>query len=468
MTAIQDLTPEEFDLIILGCGTASKLVAWDFATQGQRVAVIERRYVGGSCPNIACLPSKNLIYTAQVASYARRLNEFGMTAEPLDVQMVGVRERKRAMVEGEVQAHLELFKKSGAELIFGEGRFSGPKTIEVLLPGGATRLLRGERVVIGTGSRARLGSVPGLSESAPMTHVEALELDLVPDHLVVLGGGYVGLEFAQAMRRFGSNVTLVEHNGRLLHREDEDVSDAVRSLLIEEGISLCLNSRVVGVTGRSGDRVTLTIEKDGLQEKIEGTHILVAAGRQPNTVGIGLELAGVALTKHGYVQVNDRLETSAEGVWAVGDVAGSPQFTHVSQDDYRVFRASVMGGNRTTKDRMIPFCLFLEPELARVGLSETEAKKHGVPYRLFKVPMTEVLRARAIVETRGFMKALVAADDSIIGFTAFAYNAGELMSAVQLAMLAKLPYTTIRDAILAHPTMVEGLQALFTFGSKKS
>ena len=270
------------------------------------------------------------------------------------------------------------------------------------------------------------------------------------------------------MRHFGSKVTLIEHNGRLLHREDEDVSDAVQALLIEEGIDVSLNSKVLKVTGKSGSHATLILEREGRQEQIDGTHILVAAGRQPNTRELGLELAGIKVTKDGYVQVNEKLETTATGVWAVGDVAGSPQFTHVSQDDYRIFRAGVMGESRITTDRLIPYCLFLEPELARVGLSETEAKRRGIPYRLFKVPMTTVHRARAIVETRGFMKALVAAeDDSIIGFVAFGFNAGEVMSAVQLAMLAKLPYTSIRDAIIAHPTMVEGLQALFSSGSQE-
>ncbi len=468
MAADSSSALEKFDLVILGCGTASKLAAWDFAGQGQRVAVVERRYVGGACTNIACLPSKNVIYTAQVASYARRLNEFGMSGSHLDVEMVGIRDRKRAMVNREVELNLDMFKKSGAQLIFGDGRFIGPKTIEVVLPEGGTRRLQGKRVVIGTGSRAQVGSITGLQEAMPLTHVEALELDVVPDHLVILGGGYVGLEFAQAMRRLGSQVTLIEHNTRLLHREDEDVSAAVECLLLDEGVVVVLNAKVLQIAGASGRQVTLLVEKDGVQEKVEATHILVAAGRIPNTDGLGAELAGVALTKNGYVQVNEKLETSASGIWAVGDVAGSPQFTHVSEDDYRVFRAGVMGEHRTTAVRVIPFCLYLEPEVARVGMSETEAQRQDIPYRLYKVPMTTVLRARAIVETRGFMKALISTeDDSILGFIAFCAGAGEVMSAVQLAMIAKLPYTAIRDAIFAHPTMVEGLHSLFTFGLQK-
>jgi pyruvate/2-oxoglutarate dehydrogenase complex dihydrolipoamide dehydrogenase (E3) component len=462
------ITAEHFDLVIIGCGAASKLSAWDFAGQGQRVAVIERKYVGGSCPTVACLPSKNIIYTAQVASYIRRLDEFGMTVTQFEVNMAGVRERKRKMVEREVQLHLTLFQKSGAELIFGEGRFVAPKVIEVVSSNGDVRRLHGERVVIGTGTHAYLGDTPGLEASGPMTHVEALELDVVPDHLIILGAGFVGLEFAQAMRRFGSKVTLIDHNSRLLHHEDQDVSEGVQALLIDEGIELELNAELLSVTGVSGKEVCLLVEQGGHQREIRGTHILVAAGRTPNTRELGLELGGVEQTKEGYVKVNEKLETTAPGVWAVGDVAGSPQFTHVSKDDYRIFRSSVMGENRVTTNRLIPYCLFLEPELARVGFSETEAQRQNVEYRLFKVPMASVLRAEAIVEPRGFMKALVAeSDHSIIGFTAFGFNAGEVMSAVQLAMLAKLPYTSIRDAIIAHPTMVEGLQALFSLGSQE-
>ncbi len=461
MVTTDESTTEQFDLVILGSGEASKLAAWEFAGRGQRVAVIERQYIGGACPNIACLPSKNIIYTAQVAGYARRLSDFGMSAEHFAVNMAGVRERKRQMVSKQVQAHLELFKKTGAELILGTGRFIGPKTIEISLPDGTTRKLHGERILIGTGSRALVADTPGLREANPLSHVEALELDTVPDHLIILGGGYVGLEFAHAMRRLGSAVTLIEHHGRLLHQEDPDVSEAITSLFNDEGIAMSLNSTVVQVEGRSGDHVTVVLNRDGRTETIEGTHILVAAGRRPNTEELGLEHAGVEMTEDGYIRVNEKLETTAPGIWAVGDVAGSPKFTHVGKDDYRVFRAQVLGGSRVTTNRLVPYCLFLEPELARVGLSEREASSQGISYRLFKVPMSAVLRAQAIVETRGFMKALVADDDTILGFTSFGMHAGEVMSVVQLAMLAKQPYTTILDAILAHPTMAEGLQMLF-------
>ena len=462
MFASEGSNIEQFELVILGSGEGTKLAAWDFASRGQRVAVIERQYVGGACPNIACLPSKNVIYTSQVAGYARRLADFGMSAEHFSVNMAGVRERKREMVAKQVQAHLDLFCKSGAELILGTGRFIGPKTIEVTLPDGATRRLQGERILIGTGSRAVIGDTPGLREANPLSHVELLELETVPNRLIILGGGYVGLEFALAMRRFGSAVTIVERNGRLLHQEDQDVSEAIESLLDDEGIDVSLNSIVTEVDGLSGNHVKVVLNRDGRTQEIEGTHMLVAAGRRPNTEELGLEQAGIETTQDGYIRVNEKLETTASGIWAVGDVAGSPKFTHVGKDDYRVFRAQVLGGSRVTTDRLVPYCLFLEPELAKVGLSEREAMSRGLEYRLFKIPVSAVLRAQAIVEMRGFMKALVAPDDTILGFTAFCINAGEVMSAVQLVMLAKQPYTTILDAIIAHPTMAEGLQMLFS------
>jgi pyruvate/2-oxoglutarate dehydrogenase complex dihydrolipoamide dehydrogenase (E3) component len=454
--------PEEYDLVILGSGAGSKLTAWTLAEQGQRVAVIERKYIGGSCPNIACMPSKNIVHSAKVASYFARGKEFGIATKGFTVDMSGVRDRKRRMVSGEIDAHLRNYQRSGAELIIGSGRFIGPKTLEATLPDGTTRQLRGTNVIIGTGTRAALEPIPGLAEAQPLTHVEALELDEIPEHLLVIGGGYVGLELSQAMRRFGSKVSVIERNDRLVHREDEDVTDALYNLFEDEGIGIVLNARINEISGRSGKSVRIVIEQNGLKKTLDGTHLLVAGGRTPNTEGIGLELAGVELTNRGYVKVNERLQTTARGVWAVGDVAGSPHFTHISVDDFRVVLAGLTGGNRVTTGRQVPFCLFTDPEFARIGLSEKEAKARGIAYRLFKIPMAAVLRTHTLSETRGFLKALVEIDgDRILGFTAFGVGAGEIMSSVQIAMIAGLPYTSLRDAILAHPTLVEGLNPLF-------
>src|SRR5215510_8233212 len=345
----------------------------------------------------------------------------------------------------------------------GSGRFIGPRTLEVTQLDGTHRQVRGEKVIVSTGTRATLDATPGLAEAQPLTHVEALELGEIPEHLIVIGGGYVGLELSQAMRRFGSNVSVIDRNNRLVHREDEDVSEGLRELFEDEGIDLVMNAHVKSVSGKSGQAVQVVIEQNGVEHMLEGSHLLVAAGRTPNTADIGLELAGVELTDRGYIKVNERLETTAQGVWALGEVAGSPQFTHIAFDDFRVFRDDLGGGNHLTTGRQVPFCMFTDPEFARVGLSETEAKKRSIPYRLFKIPMEEVLRARTLSETRGFLKTLVEVDgDRILGFAGFAVDAGEIMGSVQIAMIAGLPYTALREAILTHPTLVEGLNFLFT------
>jgi pyruvate/2-oxoglutarate dehydrogenase complex dihydrolipoamide dehydrogenase (E3) component len=400
------------------------------------------------------LPSKNIIHSAKIASYVRRSEEFGVSKKEFTVNMHAVRERKRSMVSAWNAVYLDNYKKSGAEFILGSGRFVGPRTLEVTLPDGATRQLRGTNVIISTGTRAVLDETPGLVDAQPLTHVEALELDDLPEHLIVIGGGYVGLELSQAMRRFGSKVSLIDRNDRLMHREDDDVTEALQQLFEDEGIDLVLNARIKSVSGKSGQSVKIVIERDGKQIHLEGSHLLVAAGRAPNTGGIGLELTGVETTATGYIKVNERLETTAPGVWAIGEVAGSPQFTHVSLDDFRVVHSSLTGGNRMTTGRLVPFCLFTDPEFARVGLSENEARARGVPYRVFKIPMAAVLRASTLSETRGFLKALVEADgDRILGFTGFGVGASEILSSVQIAMLAGLPYTALRDAILTHPTL---------------
>src|SRR5215469_6880694 len=369
--------PEVYDLVILGSGAGSKLLAWTFAGRGQRVAVVERKYVGGSCPNIACLPSKNVIHTAQVAHNVRYIEEFGISVDNFKVNMPAVRDRKRRMVQGLVYTHLALYQQSGAELIMASGRFVGPKILEATLADGTKRLLSGKSVVIGTGTHAFIESIPGLAAAQPLTHIEALELDVVPEHLIILGAGYVGLEFAQAMRRFGSKVTVLDRNQRVLHREDDDITEGLQDLCNEEGIELVLNARVRSVSGVSGDAVRVSLEQNGTERFLEGSHVLVAAGRVPNTKDIGLDLAGVELTHNGYINVNERLQTTAPGVWAVGEVAGSPQFTHISEDDFRVVRANILGGNHVTTGRQVPFCIFTDPEFARIGLNEKEAKASG-------------------------------------------------------------------------------------------
>ncbi len=455
--------PEPFEMLVLGSGEGGKFLAWHMAASGHRTALVERKLIGGSCPNTNCLPSKNEIWSAKVADLVHHADRFGMVTGSTATNMKKVLARKRDMVDGLIAMHLDNYKASGAELIMGSGRFIAPKTIEVSLNDGGTRVLTGDRVALNLGTHATIPDIPGLAAAKPLTNIEALELDRLPDHLVVIGGGYVGLELAQAYRRFGSRVSIIEAGPQLAGREDSDVATAILEMLRDEGIVVHLEAEVLGVQGRSGETVSLQTRTPSGDQTIEGSDILVAVGRTPNTSGIGLDLAGVALDTRGYVAVNDRLETSASDVWAVGECAGSPQFTHVSFDDFRIIRDNLAGGDRTTRNRLVPYCMFTDPPLARVGLSEREAQRQGIAVRVAKLPIVAVLRSRTISETRGFLKALVEADGNrILGFTMLGAEAGEVMAVVQTAMLASMPYTGLRDAIIAHPTMAEGLGALFS------
>jgi pyruvate/2-oxoglutarate dehydrogenase complex dihydrolipoamide dehydrogenase (E3) component len=454
--------PERVDALVLGSGQGGKLLAWHMARAGRRTAVVERRYIGGSCPNIACMPSKNEVWSARVAHFVRHAAEFGTITGSVATDMAKVRQRKREMVEHEVALHLENYRESGAELIMGSGRFAGPKTLEVQLNDGGTRVLMAEQVFLNLGSHAATPAIPGLEATRPLTHIEALELDAVPPHLIVLGGGYVGLEMAQAFRRFGSRVTVIEAGSQLMGREDPDVADTMQRILSEEGVRLLLSANTLNVSGRSGSEVILTVGTPTGEEKIQGSDILVAAGRVPNTAGIGLEEAGVELDARGYIRVNDRLETTAPDVWALGECAGSPQFTHASVDDFRIITDNNQAGaNRSTRDRLVPYCVFTDPPLAHVGLSERDAQRMGIAVRVVTLPMEAVLRTHTTGETSGFMKILVSgSDDRILGFTMIGSEAGEVMAAIQTAMLARLPYTTLRDAVITHLTMAEGLGPL--------
>jgi pyruvate/2-oxoglutarate dehydrogenase complex dihydrolipoamide dehydrogenase (E3) component len=459
---------EKYDVIVLGGGTAGKVMAWTMAKEGRRTAVVERRYIGGSCANVACLPSKNVIHSAKVASLVGRHREFGIETGPIAIDMAGVYARKREMVDGIVQVHLDKYhaaldKHRGDELILGEGKFVAPSTLRVALPDGGERTLTADRVFVNVGTHATIPDTPGLREAKPMTHIEALDLQRRPGHLIVLGGGYVGLELGQALRRLGSRVTLIARNSQLAPNEDADVGQSILQLFRDEGIDVLLGTHVVQVNGFSGGHVSLKLQSGNGTRTVEGTDILVALGRTPNTKGIGLEKAGIESTEKGHIRVNDHLETTAPNVWAMGECAGSPYFTHVSADDFAIIHENLNGGCRTTADRLVPYCVFIDPELARVGLNESQARERGVAYRVASVPFEAAAwRPWTLSERRGFMRTLIDAhSDRILGFTAFGPEAGELMGTVQLAMLAGLPYTILRDTMFAHPTMTEGLKALF-------
>jgi pyruvate/2-oxoglutarate dehydrogenase complex dihydrolipoamide dehydrogenase (E3) component len=454
---------EHFDTLILGSGQGGKLLAWHLGRTGQRVAVVERQWVGGSCPAVACLPSKNEIWSARVAYLARHAGDFGTTTGEIAVDMTKVRERKRGMIEREAAFHIKAYASSGAELVMGTGRFVGPKKIEVKLNDGGTRTLSGEQVVVNVGTHAAIPDIPGLRAAKPLTHIGALDLDYAPSHLIVLGGGYVGIEMAQAYRRFGSRVTIVERGTRLIPREDADISEEMLGILDAEGIKVILGAETAKVEGKSGKGVSVFVHTSAGEKVVDGSDILVAAGRIPNTKDIGLEAAGIELDERGFLRVNERLQASAPGVWAIGESAGSPQFTHVSVDDFRIVRDNMAGGNRKTSDRLVPYTMFTDPPLAHVGLNEQEAQRQGIAVRVAKLPMSNVLRTGATDETQGFMKVLVSAnDDRILGFTMLGSEAGEVLAAMQTAMLAGLPYQKLRDAVISHLTHAEGLGPLLS------
>jgi pyruvate/2-oxoglutarate dehydrogenase complex dihydrolipoamide dehydrogenase (E3) component len=421
--------PEVFDVVILGSGQGGKRLAWHLARSGKSVAVVERRWVGGSCPAVACLPSKNEIWGARVAHVVRNAAHFGIFAEAIRVDMAKVRRRKQEMVEREIELHLDAYRQTGAQLIMGSGRFIAPRTVEVALNEGGTRVLMGKEVVLNVGSRAAMPDIPGLADAKPLTHIEALELDVVPEHLIVLGGGYVGVEMAQAYRRFGSRVTIVEPGPRIMGREDADVAGEIGKVLGDEGITILEGAQPLHVDGENGTSLSVTVKTAAGERAIVGSHLLVATGRVANTNDIGLDKAGVAVNARGFIDVDEGLRTKASGVWALGECAGSPLFTHVSVDDFHIVRDNMAGGNRKTTDRIVPHVVFTDPPLARVGLSEGEAQRQGVPARVAKLPMRKVLRTQATDETAGFMKVLIGAkDDQILGFTMIGSEAGEVMA----------------------------------------
>lgn len=452
---------EQFDIVILGSGQGGKLLAWNLARSGKKVAVVERRWVGGSCPAVACLPSKNELWSARIAHLTQNAAQFGTVTGPVETDMARVRQRKQEMIDREIAFHLNAYKTSGAELIMGSGRFVAPRTIEVALNDGGTRLLSGTEVVVNVGSHAAIPNIPGLESARALTHIEALELDYLPAHLLVLGGGYVGIEMAQAYRRFGSRVTIIEPGRQLMGREDPDIAAEMLRILVAEGIEVLLGVEPLGVHGLSGDEVGVTLRSADGEKRIEGSDLLVAVGRIPNTADIGLDKTGIVLDARGFIRVNERLQASADGVWAIGECAGSPQFTHVSVDDFRIVMANMAGGNRRTDDRLVPYVMFTDPPLARVGLSEGEAQRQGIPVRVATLPMSNVLRTEATEETDGFMKVVVGAnDDGILGFSMIGSEAGEVMATIQTAMLSKLPFPKLRDAVITHLTIAEGLGPL--------
>ncbi|MFB8754540.1 dihydrolipoyl dehydrogenase family protein [Streptomyces nigra] len=453
-----DTGVEEVDLLVVGGGKGGKTLAMDIARAGGRVAMVERGMIGGTCINVACIPTKSLVTSARLLDSLSRAEQVGVRTDKAVADLALLREHKEGVVGGMVDLNHRQFIDSGMDLILGTARFTGERTVRVELNDGGTRVLRGKDVVINTGTTPTMPDIPGLAGTEPFTSETLLRLERLPEHLVVIGGGYVGLEFAQMFAAFGSRVTVLHRGDRVLPREDPDISEALTGFLGEAGVDLRTGVKPIGVSGGPGG-VTVDLGDRG---EVTGTDLLVAVGREPVTGDLDLEAAGVRTDARGFVQVDDRLATTAPHTWAVGDVAGSPQFTHVSLDDYRIVKANIAGGDRRTSQRLVPWNLFTTPELARVGMTETEARAAGHDVRIARMPVAAIPRARTLRDTRGLWKAVVDRDsERILGVALLGPDASEVLTVVQTAMLAGTPYTLLRDSIIAHPTMAEGLNMLF-------
>ena len=452
-----------YDAIILGSGQAGNPLAVALSAKGKRTAMIERAAVGGTCVNYGCTPTKTMVASAEVAYLARRASDYGITVGQVSVDMLAVRERKRGIVKTWREGSEKRLKQAQlVDLIYGEGSFVGPKQLRVRLNDGGERMLTAPLIVIDTGLRASAPPIEGLESVPYLDNMSIMEIGELPAHLLVLGGGYVGLEFAQMFRRFGSRVTVIQHGEQLLPMEDRDIADEIAAILREDGIEILLEAKTESSASLK-QGVGLSVKVKGATRTLEGTHLLVATGRRPNTEKLNLEAAGIATDDHGYIRANEKLETTAPGVYAVGDVKGGPAFTHISYDDYRVLKTNLLeGGNRSVAGRPIPSCVFIDPQLGRIGLSEKEAREQGRKVRVAKLPMTSVARAMETGRSRGFMKAIVDPQtDEILGAAILGEDGGEVMSMIQLAMMGKLKYTVLHDAILAHPTLAESLNNLF-------
>jgi len=456
-------TPQLYDAIVIGSGQAGTPLSMALAQAGMRTALVERKHVGGTCINEGCTPTKTMVASGRVAHLARRAADYGVHTGPIGVDLLKVRQRKRDIVDSfrnGSQSRIE--KTPNLELIFGEASFSGSKTVAVRTNDGGQRLLSANHMFINAGTRASRPKLDGLDSVPALDNISIMELDRAPEHLLVLGGGYIGLEFGQLFRRFGSRVTVIQSGAQLLAREDPDIAEAVAKILQQDGIEILLDARATHV-GQADGEIRLEVQQRGRAAILVGSHLLVATGRVPNSDTLNLDAAGIQTDARGFITVNDRLETTASSIYALGDIKGGPAFTHISYDDFRIVRANLLEkGSASTKDRQVPYTVFIDPQLGRVGLTEGDARTQGRNIRVAKLPMSSVARALEVDETRGFMKAIVDAESKqILGAAILGIEAGEIMSALEIAMMGKLPYTALRDGTFAHPTLAESLNNLF-------
>ena len=455
---------DTYDAIIIGSGQSGGPLSTTLAKAGWRVALIERESVGGTCVNRGCTPTKTMVASARVAYLARRAADYGVQTGPISIEMKKVRRRKRDIVEdfrSSGQRYMEDFEN--LELIFGEASFSSSKSIEVRLAGGDAREMNAEKIFIDTGGRPIVPPIEGLSRVPFLDSTTIMELDTVPEHLIMIGGGYIGLEFGQMFRRFGSRVTVLQRGKQLLPREDADVTEELTKILREDGLDIIVEADTKQVDLDGDSKIKLTVMTPDGEQSIVGSHVLVSAGRIPNTDALNLPAAGIESDGRGYVKVNEHLETNVPGIYAMGDVKGGPAFAHISYDDFRILSQHLLnGGNAGINGRLVPYTLFTDPQLGRIGMGEKEARANGHNIRIAKLPMSHVARAIEVDETRGFMKAIVDADtDQLLGAAVLGIEGGEVMAVFEMAMIGKVSYPTLRDTIFAHPTLAESINNLF-------
>ena len=454
-----------YDAIVIGSSWGGRFLPSAFAQAGRTVALIERGHLGGTCVNVGCTPTKTMVASARVAYLATRGADYGVHTGPIAIEMPAVRQRKQGIMEG-ARSRLESLISAvpGLDLLQGEAHFIASTTLEVHRTRGETQQITAPLLFINVGARPEPLTIEGVERVSVLDSTSIMELDTVPDHLLIIGSGLVGLEFGQMFRRFGSQVTLIQRNPRLLMREDEDVSEGVAEIFREEGITVLTNTTPLQVEPLDSDgRIRLTVRTPDGERQLIGSHLLAAVGRVPNTDDLTLEAAGIQLDRQGYIPVNGQLETSVPGIYALGDAKGGPAFTHTAYDDVRILRTNLLEqGSASTQDRLVPYTIFIDPQLGRVGLSETEAREQGRNVQVAKLPMSVVPRAIETGETRGFMKAVVEADtQQVLGCAILGLEGGEIMTILQVAMMGKLPYTALRDAVFTHPTLAEGLNSLF-------
>ncbi|MER6175153.1 mercuric reductase [Streptosporangium sp. NPDC001681] len=454
---------ESYDVIVIGTSQGGRFLPIDLAKAGKQVALVERDHLGGVCVNTGCTPTKTMVASARVAYQARRAAEYGVRTGPVSVDLAAVRERKRGMVAGARENYASRLAQDGVDLIEGEAHFTGPKTVEIALRDGGTRGISAPVIVIDTGDRPKPLTISGAQNVPVLDSTSIMELGALPEHLIILGGGYIGLEFGQMFRRFGSEVTIVQTGPRLMMIEDDDVSDEVAAILRDDGITVLTSATTDRVEEAGGGRLRLTVRTPDGERQVEGSHLLSAIGRVPNTEGLTLAAAGIRLRDNGFIEVDEYLETSVPGVYAMGDVKGGPAFTHLSYDDYRILHANLLGREKaSTRDRIVPYTVFIDPQLGRVGMTERQAREQNRTVLVAKLPMSAVIRALETGETRGFMKAVIDAHtQQILGAAVLGAEGGEIMTIIQVAMLGKLPYTAMANAIFTHPLLAEGLNSLF-------